>query len=285
MKIQELCSRLDSDFITPDLKDVWAKYMPELSDFLCDNFKARSMGLTCDYSAEIKKVYTAVFPSYKVMRRILDEGAGESLLFLHHPSDWDLGSAPNVFRQMDRELLSDFRKMRISIYTLHVPLDNYGPYSTSASLARALGLKIEKPFYAYCGGLAGVIGVTQRSTMTELSNDFHALLGHEISRYQYGREEITDGHVAVVAGGGNEMSVYEDIFREKAGVLVTGITKLTPCKPSEKAHQRARELGINILGGTHYSTEKFACLAMCDYFRGFGLPSMFLEGEPGLIDL
>lgn len=285
MKAHEIYSKLDADFIKPGLNDAWAQYMPELAEFLCENFKARSMGLTCDHSVEIKKAYTAVFPSDNVMRSIIDDGAQEALLFLHHPSDWDLGKAPNVFQHMNRELLTEFRARKISIYTLHVPLDNYGPYSTSVSLARALGLEIQKPFFEYCGGLAGIIGVTARSTITELLTDFEMVIRHRASCYQYGREVIAGGRVAVIAGGGNDAGAYEKISAEKVDILVTGITKLTTHKPSEKAHQRAKELGINIIGGTHYSTEKFACLAMCDYFRGFGLESKFIAGKPGLMDL
>jgi hypothetical protein len=39
------------------------------------------------------------------------------------------------------------------------------------------------------------------------------------------------------------------------------------------------------LGGTHYSTEKFACMAMTKYFEKLGLPSEFIEDAPGLADL
>jgi hypothetical protein len=39
------------------------------------------------------------------------------------------------------------------------------------------------------------------------------------------------------------------------------------------------------MGGTHYTTEKPACLAMCDYFQKLGLPAEFIEGEPVMEDL
>jgi len=39
------------------------------------------------------------------------------------------------------------------------------------------------------------------------------------------------------------------------------------------------------LGGTHYSTEKFACKKMCKYFEEKGLPARFIEGEPVMADL
>ena len=42
---------------------------------------------------------------------------------------------------------------------------------------------------------------------------------------------------------------------------------------------------INLLGGTHYSSEKFASMEMCKYFTGLGLPSEFIDDEPDLYDL
>ena len=62
----------------------------------------------------------------------------------------------------------------------------------------------------------------------------------------------------------------------KAGVntYVTGIT--AKWTSSEEGHEFAKEHRINILGGTHYSTEKFACISMVDYFAEMGLPCEFV---------
>jgi len=108
------------------------------------------------FATEINKVYTAVFPSREVMQRILDDGTQDAMLFVHHPSIWDIRKAPETFQQMDRELLQQFKDKRISIYNLHVPLDSFSEYSTSVTLAKALEIKIEKPFAPYFGALCGV---------------------------------------------------------------------------------------------------------------------------------
>ena len=36
---------------------------------------------------------------------------------------------------------------------------------------------------------------------------------------------------------------------------------------------------------THYSTEKFACIALCDYFEELGLNCEFIEDNPVLEDI
>ena len=283
MEANKLYQILEKDFIKPGLSDEWAEHMDQVKDFLSDNFKKRSMGLVCDNSQQVNRVYTAVFPTDEVMQRILDSGETDALLFVHHPSIWDITKAPQVFQQMNRELLKQFKERRISIYNLHVPLDNSGEYSTSTTLARALGIKPETDFAPYFGALCGVIGRTDSRTVAELSKKFDKAVGHKTAIYPYGSEIISDGRVAVIAGGGNDVEMLEEIAKEGVNTFVTGITALN--SHSQKAHDFAKEHKINVLGGTHYSTEAFACRAMCKYFEKLGLDCEFIEGKPGLEDL
>ena len=283
MKATQLYQQLEKDFITPEMSDDWVQYMGPVADFLCNSFKERSMGLVCDFATEVKKVYTAVFPSREVMQRILDDGVQNAMLFVHHPSIWDIRKAPDVFQQMDRKLLEQFKERRISIYNLHVPLDNFGEYSTTVSLAKALGIKPETPFAPYFGAMSGVFGKTDIATVQELKEKFEAVVGHQVSLYPYGEGEIDDGTVALVAGGGNDVNSLREIADAGVNVFVTGIAVKND--HSKEAHEFAEKHKISILGGTHYSTEKFACMAMVDYFEKIGLPSEFVEGKPVMEDM
>ncbi len=283
MKTSQLYKKLEKDFINSDLSDDWAKYMESVQDFLSDNFKKRSMGLVCDFAKEINKVYTAVFPSYKVMKEILAKNETDIMLFVHHPSIWDIRKAPEVFQQMDRKLLKEFKKRRISIYNLHVPLDNFGKYSTGASLAKALDFKVKKPFAKYYGGIDGVICSTNLKDAQNLKKKLEVVIGHKASLYKYGTNKIKNGKVAIITGGGNSAEHLKEVASEEVNTFITGITAIN--EHSQKAHNFAREHKINILGGTHYSTEKFACIAMCDYFKKIGLPSEFIEDKPVLEDI
>ncbi len=283
MKAEKLYAELEKDFILLGLSDDWAEHMKTVSDFITENFKKRSMGLVCDNTNEIKKVYTAVFPSNAVMQYILNKNEGSALLFVHHPSIWDIRKAPEVFQQMDRNMLQEFKKKKISIYNLHVPLDNYGKYSTSATLAKAVGIKPEKPFAPYFGGLCGVFGKSDSVTVQELKKKFESAIGHQASLYKYGGNEIENRNAAVIAGGGNAVEMLEEIAESGVNVLVTGITAKND--HSQKSHDYAKKHNINILGGTHYSTEKFACIAMCKYFENLGLPSNFIEDKPVMEDI
>lgn len=283
MKATQLYKQLEKDFITPKMSDEWAQYMNSVADFLSENFRKRSMGLVCDFATEINKVYTAVFPSRDVMQRILDDGTLDAMLFVHHPSIWDIRKAPEVFQQMNRELLQQFKDRRISIYNLHVPLDNFSEYSTSVTLAKALGIKPKKPFAPYFGSLCGIFGKTTSAKVQDLKKRFQDAVGHEVSLYNYGDNEIKDGTVAIIAGGGNDIDMLEEIAKAEVNIFVTGITAKND--HSRKAHEFAEKHRINVLGGTHYSTERFACISMIDYFEKIGFPSEFIEDEPVMEDM
>jgi putative NIF3 family GTP cyclohydrolase 1 type 2 len=283
MKAKDLYQKLESDFITPAMSDEWAHYMQLVAGFLTENYRNRSMGLVCDHTLRIEKVYTAVFPSPNVMQNILDRNETEILLFLHHPENWDLRQAPNIFQNMDPRILQQFKDRKISIYNLHVPLDAYGPYSTCVSLAKILGIEEMQPFAMYYGVFCGILGTTPFTSIDALHYHFTRRMGHRTSLYQYGLADIKNRRVALAAGGGNLVSILEEIAGEGINTYITGVTVRN--ERTEPSHRFAIDHGINLLGGTHYSTEKPACVAMCGYFEKAGLPSEFIEGTPSLEDL
>jgi len=282
MKSIELYNQLERDFVSKELRDEWARYMRDLEEYLTINFKERSMGLVCDFTNKINKVYSAVFPTEEIMQSIIDEGITDALLFLHHPSIWDI-RRPKPFYQMDKVSVEKFRENRISIYNLHVPLDNFSEYSTSKTLADALDIEIQKTFSQYCGGLCGVIGKTKCINIEELHNKFSKVLGHNTSLYIYGDNNIKDGRVAIVAGGGNNKDTVSEMIENNVSVLISGITVNN--ERYSEVHELEQKNHINVLGGTHYSTEKFACQKMCTYFEKLGLVSTFIEGEPVYEDM
>ena len=282
MKATELYKTLENDFVKEGMWDEWAKWMGNIEDYLSPNFIERSMGLVCDFTDRITKVYTAVFPSESVMEKILAEDATDAMLFVHHAAIWDI-RIPTVFYNMDRDLLEKLKNNRISIFNYHVPLDNFGEYATTKTLADALGLEIEKPFGEYRGALAGVIGRTPCTTVEELNAVFSEAVGHQTKLYLYGESLIKDGRVAVCAGGGNDMEIVPELLEQGIKVHITGVTVQNDYSAS--VHAFERENRINLLGGTHYSTEKFACQKICEYFEKLGLSAVFIEDAPIFEDM
>lgn len=94
---------------------------------------------------------------------------------------------------------------------------------------------------------------------------------------------IRNGRVAIVAGGGNDIATVFEMNENDVDILITGISANS--KNYSEIHELEQKYHINVLGGTHYSTEKFACQKMCLYFERLGLVSAFIEDEPVYEDM
>lgn len=282
MQAKILYDKLYADFITNSITDLnWAARMPLLSEFLQDSFIRTGMGLMCDFTNQINAVYTTVFLSDNVLKTVLQKES-KALLFSHHPTRWSIHEKGGNYAP-DSELLALCKKKNISIFILHHPLDNYGIYSTCKTLAEALSLTILKPAFLYYGALCGVICTTELQTVTQLKQWFSIKLKNETSLYKYGEEGIQGKKIAVCPGGGNDRFVLNEMQQEGIYTLITGVTLINDY--SRAVHDWEQMNKINVLGGTHYATEKFAPMKMCSYFNDLGLKSEFIPDEPDLFDL
>ena len=97
----------------------------DFNEYISDNFKKRYMGILLDNSQGINSVYTAVLPSNNVLNKILELSKEDVLLVTHHPMIWDIRNTP-VFQDINPALLPTLKQQKISIYTIHVPLDKNG---------------------------------------------------------------------------------------------------------------------------------------------------------------
>lgn len=203
MLAKKIYEKLEQYFILRrGLSDEWT--FTKTNSYLSNNFKERSMGVVYDFSKEIKKVYTAVFPEEKVLKKIIAKKETDLLLFVHHPQVWDIRKK-EVFEEIPEKYLKIFKERRISVYCLHVPLDNFSKYSTTNTLSKALNIKVETQFCAYFGGLCGVLGITNTDKLSEVKKDFEKAVGHKVKLYKYGESKIRNNKVALVAGGGNDL--------------------------------------------------------------------------------
>jgi len=280
MKAKRLYKKLDRDFELSLCRDDWSRM--DFNKYISQNFKKRYIGLLLDNSNEINMVYTAVFPSKSVLNQLIQLEQQNILLITHHPMVWDI-TKPTVFENINPNFLPILKEHSVSIYTLHVPLDKNGKYSTTTTLARALDIDIKGEFYEYFGVKVGIYGTVDLKTPEELAKRLSLKIGHKTKLWKYGLDEIKDQRVALVAGGGNEIDIVQEIINLGINTYITGVTILN--EYSKKIHEFEKENRINLIGGTHYSTEKFACIALCRYFEKLGLSCEFLEDSPILEDL
>jgi len=285
MNAQELYKKLEVDFKLNECSDEWDNINFD-PDFVTENFRKSYMGILADNAEEIKKVYTAVFPSEKIMQEILERNEQDILLFTHHPVDWKIRAGQSPFVNLNRGLLQKFKENEISIYTLHTPLDRNGEYSTSVNFMKALKITQAGEFAEYFGFLSGVIGKTDCKNISEMAEKFKEAVGHNVKIWNYGTDEIKDGKIAMVAGGGNDPEIIAEVAKLRINTFLTGVTYPNKYyEPSLQAHKIAKENKINMIGGTHYSTEKFACIKMAEYFEKLGILAEFLQDDPDMGDL
>lgn len=285
MKARELYERLDKDFEIDKYKDEWGIGLED-NEFINPVFKERYIGVMLDNSDEIKKVYTSTFPDNIIIEEILNRNETDVLLFSHHAMGYDPTLEGFPFYNMPVENLKELKARHISFYVLHIPLDKNGDYSTSMSLARVLQLPVESEFCEYLGCKVGVICRADFTKITDFALHVKKTVGHDVKVRQYGDEIIKDKRIAIAAGGGCIDFVGRELAELGVNAYLTGLTKPMPSfEPGMEFYRIAKESRINVVGATHYSTEKYACMAMVDYFAGFGVEAEFIEGKPSMEDL
>jgi len=285
MIANKLYESLDKDFEIYKYKDEWGIGLED-NEFINPGFKERYIGVMLDNSDEIKKVYTSTFPDNIIIEEILSRNEKHVLLFSHHAMGYDPTLEGFPFYNMPVEHLKELKARGISFYVLHIPLDRNGDYSTSMSLARVLQLPVENEFCEYLGSKVGVICKTNFTKITDFASHVKKIVGHEIRVRQYGDDVIENQRIAIAAGGGCIDFVGRELSELGMNTYLTGLTKPMPSfEPSMEFHRIAKKSRINVVGATHYSTEKYACMAMVDYFVGLGVEAEFIEGRPFMEDL
>ena len=284
MDAKGLYERLDKDFDIENLKDDWS--FMRFNEYVAPIFKKRYMGIMLDNTSEVKKVFTATIPDTDILKKIIQTDQTDILLFSHHAMCYDPTSEGFPFYDIPQDYLSKLKQHCISLYVLHSPLDKNSEYSTSVSLANNLKINIIDEFCEYEGVKVGVVCKTNIKTSTGLSEHIRSIVGHEVKLTRNGDNFIRNGKVAVVAGGGSVGFAAKEISELGINMYITGCTRrVLSVEPIMEFHRITEESKINVIGATHYTTEKYACIAMVKYFEKLGVQAEFLEGKYYLEDL
>jgi putative NIF3 family GTP cyclohydrolase 1 type 2 len=284
MDAKDLYARLDKDFDIENLEDDWS--FMRFNEYVSPIFKKRYMGIVLDNTSEVKKVFTATIPDTDILEKIIQTDQTDILLFSHHAMCYDPTIEGFPFYDIPQDYLSKLKQQCISFYVLHSPLDKNGEYSTSVSFANNLNLNIIDEFCEYEGIKVGVVCRTNIKTATELAEHIRSIVGHEVNLIRNGDNVIRNGMVAVVAGGGSVGFAAKEISELGINMYITGCTRRgLSVEPVMEFHRITEENKINVIGATHYTTEKYACIAMVKYFEKLGVQAEFLEGKYYLEDL
>jgi putative NIF3 family GTP cyclohydrolase 1 type 2 len=284
MKAKELYAKLAEDFEIERLKDDWS--FMTFNKYIDPEFRKRYIGLVLDNTDTVNKVYTATMPDLDVIEKLLETNETDVLFFSHHAMGYDATIPGMPFYDIVTDYLKKLKERRISFYVLHLPLDVNGKYSTSVTFAKHLQFDIIGECCKQEGRKVGVVCKTNIQSATGLAKHISSMLCHEIKLIQNGDDIIRDGRVAVAAGGGSVDFVARELVELGINMYVTGCTRRVPTLESvTEFHRITKEEKINVIGATHYTTEKFACIAMVEYFEKLGLPAEFIEGKYFMEDL
>ena len=241
------------------------------------------IGEQCHNTDEIAQVFTATFASDEVFAALDALDAHDCLLFTHHPapqrSDLNAPAPAIPGRHFDW-----MRQRRVNLFSYHIPRDRNSEWSPGTNLARAVGLTPYEEFYEQNGVRMGLLCRSGFASLDDLADALSRVVGHGVRVYPYGGQELRDGHVAVMAGGASNKAIYAELRDKGINAFVTGVTSPAVSWVAG-IHTEARENGVSLVGGGHYSTEKFAPMAMVRFFENLGLPARFIPETPNMAEL
>jgi dinuclear metal center YbgI/SA1388 family protein len=223
-------------------------------------------GLQVENSGAVKKIGAAVDACEHSIREAAARGV--SLLLVHHGLFWG-GVQPLAgahFRKMKAALDAD-----LAIYSAHLPLDMHPQVGNNALLCKALGFKKTASFFFEKNQF---IGLKTRTPMTrdELVRRCEKALGDPVRVCAGGPARVS--RIGVVTGGAGA-----EVGRAAAEGVDTFITGEGP----HHSYLLAEELGVNLIYGGHYATERFGVKALAEHVaRRFGVTWEFIDHPTGL---
>ena len=239
-------------------------------------FRERQTGLMFEFVDSVDTVYCTTFLTNETVTAILDRLTGPSLVFTHHPFDYH--EDKRGLDAVSDELVQRLREVGVAVYAIHAPLDVGLNISVSQSLASRLSLSEPKPFCASLGGYLGVYGRIETDTVFGIAQ----ILGVSLD---LGTVDIFDnggmvGLTAVVAGSGDQLDIIKEAQQLGCTTYITG-TAVHRWERMTKTNQEFRDYAckteINLVGGTHYNTEKCAVQDVAALLNQHGFQAEFVE--------
>src|SRR3989338_6543908 len=293
MDLKSVLVRLLEDFDVSNVKDDWSWMFDDL--FMNKSIpsfrrKLRHTGLMFKNSDEVRKIYTAFAPNTYLLQEIKRRGITDTLLIVKHPFDWDGSKKGQGFIHISEKDYKIMEEMRISVYSLHTPMDrnrNNKIVSTAYGFARTIGLKVKEEFAPEGPRnpklILGLIGELKDKDFDSLCKRLSKLLDYKVKTMK-SNDEV--GKVAVVTGGGFVPEIIQEARDKGCTTYITGIITPNASEYSKQNYPKTLEEvkkieGINIIGCSHYLTEKWAMLFSIPYFEQF-CPTEFIEDKAAL---
>jgi len=280
MKIKDLVFKLDTEFNVADCEENLVEYAitSENQKYINPAFLEGQSGLVFEGNDQIKKVYSVVFITDEIIEKLSAEQNG--LIFTHHHFNYyenEKGLQPMRAKQIEKLLQEGH-----SLYVAHAPLDTHKKYGTSVGLAKICGISIDKLFFDYFGAPTALIGSIPRMSFESFAQSVQQNLSRPFLTLHKHQEDVEK--IGVIAGGGDMPEILQEVYNNGCDTLLTGTIEHRWDVPfiqegNKKFHELNKKLKLNLIGGTHYGTERPAMIYIIDLFKEIGIESEFVEDE------
>jgi dinuclear metal center YbgI/SA1388 family protein len=219
------------------------------------------MGMQVVGADDVMKIVCAVSASLELFERAA--AAGAQMVLVHHGVLWE-----NEPRTIDRRMKARLQALfagDLTLVTYHLALDAHPEIGNNALLARELGIEVDRPFTDI--GVGG--SFREAVSIEELVARVERAVGRGPLVFAAGPDRIE--RAAVVTGGG---------ARYLAQASAEGYDALITGEATEPSMMNARELGIHLVAGGHYATERLGVQALAEKIaERFGVDWQFVELE------
>jgi len=253
-----------------------------IADYFYSGFFNNYLGLMIKNSENVKHVYGTVFLNNAIINDLIVRNVTDILIFTHHPMEDE--TSGRGFLPLQREVLSKMKENRISVYSLHSPLDYHDHISTSLSFGKAMGLKNTGRFSKYLTGYIGVYGELEEAvSFNEFINLVRTVVG--VSEVHYNQNSRTVRRVGIIPGGGTDVSFMREVISLGCDTYLTGeyYSRLTIPFGDEERHkfdEVKSGLPINMVEASHYATEKPVMVnEIADFYKEYNIPYRFIEQD------
>ena len=278
MEIVEIVKKLDKEFSIKSNQEnltEWA-VTNENKNYINLDFLERKTGLMTKNSTIIKKICTSVFITDNIVHKILKNE--KCLIITHH--NFNYFESEKGLQPIKPEILKSLLETKNSIYVAHAPLDTHKKYGTSLCLAELCEIGIEKLFFDYFGAPTALVGNIKRERFENFCERIRKKIQRPhlslIKNHEYVQK------IAVVAGGGDIPEILQQAYNFGCDTLFTGTIEHRWNLPfiqesNKKFHELNKKLKLNLIGGTHYATERPSMIRILEFFRGYELENEYIE--------
>ena len=241
-----------------------AAYLDELLD--CKSFQDSSAnGIQVENRSGITKAALAVDACLEAIEKAADQDC--NLLIVHHGLFW---GAQQLMVDPHYSRVRALVQADMALYAAHLPLDAHPQLGHNAQIARLLALDSTEPFAFYHGKAIGVRGnLASAVPRKKLQHILNEKIGPQQAFFPFGPGTIQT--IAIIAGSATDPELFHELKSRGIDLFITG-------EPKHGAWYMARELGLNIYYGGHYSTETFGMKALAAHLQvTLSLPSIFIE--------